>query len=232
MDWDERAERAHYVEAVLWSHKFNQQRGVPLTTWVSTFRDGMPCTLDGDDNCGSFNWCCKVRFNDGVQWMVRFSVPGRVMNGDEKVKHEVATIRFVRRNTTIPVPSVRAWGLAADNPLGLGPFIIADFIEGESLGAILKDSASGVLRSDISHDDLDTIYRQIANIILELSRFNFPRIGSMSEMSDGSVTIDSRPVTLRAHEIASHGGVDVNCMLILFSLASLILITYFQVLPL
>lgn len=103
MDWDERVERAHYVEAGLWSYKFNQCRGVPLTTWVSTFRGGMSCTLDGD-SCGSFNWCCKVRFDDGVQWMVRFSVPGRVVNGDEKVKHEVATMRLIRRNTTFLSP--------------------------------------------------------------------------------------------------------------------------------
>jgi hypothetical protein len=143
--------------------------------------------------------------------MVRFSVPERVVNGDEKVKHEVAIMRLIRRNTTIPAPSVIAWGLAADNPLGLGLFIIADFIEGESLGAILKEPESEILRSDLSDDDLDTIYRQIANIILELSKLNFPRIGSLSEMGDGSVTIDSRPVTLRAHEIVSHGGVDVNC---------------------
>ncbi|KAH6716202.1 hypothetical protein BKA61DRAFT_631645 [Leptodontidium sp. MPI-SDFR-AT-0119] len=190
MDWDERVERAHYVEAGLWSYKFNQCRGVPLTTWVSTFRGGMSCTLDGD-SCGSFNWCCKVRFDDGVQWMVRFSVPGRVVNGDEKVKHEVATMRLI------------PWGVAADNPLGLGPFIIADFIEGESLVAILKEPESEILRSDLSDDDLDTIYRQIANIMLQLSKLNFPRIGSFSEMGDGSVTIDSRPVTLRAHEIVS-----------------------------
>lgn len=110
--------------------------------------------------------------------------------------------------------------MAADNPLGLGPFIIADFIEGESLVAILKEPESEILRSDLSDDDLDTIYRQIANIMLQLSKLNFPRIGSFSEMGDGSVTIDSRPVTLRAHEIVSHAGVDV-----LFSLASLILVS-------
>jgi hypothetical protein len=156
--------------------------------------------------------------------MVRFSVPGRVVNGDEKVKREVATMRLIRRNTTVPVPSIIAWGLAAENPLELGPFIIADFIEGESLGDLLKDPESEILRSDLSDNDLDTIYRQIANIMLELSKLNFPRIGSLSEMSDGSVTIDSRPVTLRAHEIVSHGGVDVSCMLSFILLASWILI--------
>jgi hypothetical protein len=95
------------------------------------------------------------------------------------------------------------------------PFIIANFIEGESLGALLKDlPESQMLRSDVADEDLDTIYRQIANFLLDLSKLNFPRIGSLSETSDSShgVMIDSRPVTLRAHEILSHGGVDVNCM--------------------
>ncbi|KAE8399978.1 hypothetical protein BDV37DRAFT_258992 [Aspergillus pseudonomiae] len=62
--------------------------------------------------------------------MVRFAVPGRVMNGDEKICHEAATMQFIKDKTNIPVPSIIAWGLSDENPLGLGAFIIMEFIEG------------------------------------------------------------------------------------------------------
>lgn len=45
---------------------------------------------------------------------------------------EVAVINLIRRETTIPVPKIVAWGVAAQNPLGLGPFIIMEFIQDRS----------------------------------------------------------------------------------------------------
>lgn len=80
-------------------------------------------------------------FNDSKAWMVRFPRVGRVCDKytDEKVGMEVAALSLIRNNTAIPVPRVQAWGLAASNPLGLGPFIIMDFIEGVSLSDLLQD---------------------------------------------------------------------------------------------
>lgn len=33
------------------------------------------------------------------------------------------------RKTTIRIPEIYAWGLARDNPLGLGPFMLMNYIE-------------------------------------------------------------------------------------------------------
>ena len=41
-------------------------------------------------------------------------------------------------NTNIPVPKIRKWGLAATKPLGLGPNIVMDIVEGVSAEKILK----------------------------------------------------------------------------------------------
>lgn len=54
---------------------------------------------------------------------------GVVAFPDEKVLNEVATMRYVAANTTIPVPRIHDYGTAAENPTGLGPFIIMDYIE-------------------------------------------------------------------------------------------------------
>lgn len=69
--------------------------------------------------------------------MVRFPRGGKVKNSDEKVEIEVATMNIVRLHTDIPVPEVTAWGVASDNELGIGPFIMTTFVEGASLGDIL-----------------------------------------------------------------------------------------------
>jgi len=225
MDWDERAEIENRAASFIWMDQFMKCRGERLTSWVSTFhKDNLPCRLANDkvsdDLRGSFNWTCKVLFTDGEQWMVRFPRGGKVKNADEKVEIEVATMNILYQQTDIPIPEVKAWGLAADNKLGLGPFIITSFIKGVSLGDILQDPESPdarLIRGDISKGDIETIYRQIAHFMLQLSKLNFSKIGSLSResrKSDGShaATIHSRPMTWKAHEILNVGGVDVFCM--------------------
>lgn len=80
----------------------------------------------------------------------------------EKVAMEVTALNLIRDRTTIPVPKVRAWGPAASNPLGLGPFIMMDFIDGVSLNHLLRDPNAErprrVMREDISESDIETLY--------------------------------------------------------------------------
>jgi hypothetical protein len=112
MDWDDCAESHHNAESIAWFGRFSEVRGPRMAAWVSTFRNEL--------SCGSFNWTCKVRFEDCLQWMVRFAVPGKVMNGDEKVRREVATMQFIRLETSIPIPFVIASGMSQDNPIRIG----------------------------------------------------------------------------------------------------------------
>ncbi|KAF2279663.1 uncharacterized protein EI97DRAFT_482361 [Westerdykella ornata] len=118
------------------------------------------------------------------------------MDGDEKLRREVAVMRLVRENTSIPVPEVHAWGLSNENSLGLGPFIIMDFVQGESLHRLWRQTDEAVLRSDISEGDLRTVYRQVAGFYLELSKLEFPH----------SIHTDLGPLTLKMQEIEAHGA--------------------------
>jgi hypothetical protein len=126
MDWDERVELAHETLCEEWMGKFRKLRDC-IPGWISSFRNGHPCRVL-NNHCGSFNWSCSLRFDDSVEWLVRFAVPGRVMDGDEKIIREVATMQLIKERTNIPVPTVHAWGQSKDNILGLGPFIVMDFI--------------------------------------------------------------------------------------------------------
>ncbi|KAH9873133.1 hypothetical protein J1614_005531 [Plenodomus biglobosus] len=82
---------------------------------------------------------------------------GRWMDEDAKVAREVAIMYYVKSYTTIPVPTIHHWGLSKDNPLGLGAFIIIDFIAGMSLRDIVTDETdpdSKILRSDVPDEEL------------------------------------------------------------------------------
>lgn len=217
MDWDERVQSTH---AQLWDEWFQRLRGttgLELTTWISGFRNCPGNFIDS--SFGSFNYCCRVNFSDGVDWMVRFTMPGRVMDGDAKVTHEVSAMRLIKDKTNIPVPNIHAWGTAEDNPLGLGPFIIMDYIEGVPLDHIWGDSPTPqdglTLSHSISDREFRIIYRQIAGFLLDLAKLDFPRIGSFGTQSDGSTSVNSSPLTLKIQEIEAHGGIRVrgkNCV--------------------
>ncbi|KAK3365064.1 hypothetical protein B0T24DRAFT_652230 [Lasiosphaeria ovina] len=109
---------------------------------------------------------------------------------------EVKALSFIREGTSIPVPNVQAWGPAASNPLGLGPFIIRDFIDGVSLSDILEEPnaerPTRLMREDISNDDIEAVYRQLANFLLQLFELDIDRIGSLPSDRTGSNLSTSR----------------------------------------
>jgi len=160
-------------------------------------------------------------FDDNTAWMVRFPRGGKIHDkyADEKVTMEVRALRLIRKRTTIPVPDIWAWGSAASNLLDLGPFIIMDFINGVSLSDLLEDPKAErltrLMREDISDDDIEIIYRQFANFLLQLFKLDFNRIGSLPSPEDEAKTENftpNRPLTFKAHSILQGGGVDASGM--------------------
>lgn len=147
--------------------------------------------------------------------MVRFPRLGMVCEDytDEKVAMEVSALNLIRSTTAIPVPRVRAWGPAASNTLGLGPFIMMDFINGVSLSSLVQDPnaerPSRVMREDISDSDIEVIYRQLANFLLQLFKLDFDQIGSLpSPQTEYPSPTPPRPLTIQAQTILQDGGVD------------------------
>jgi aminoglycoside phosphotransferase (APT) family kinase protein len=134
---------------------------------------------------------------------------------EEKIRYEVATMRFVAANTSIPVPKVYHYGTAAENPSGLGPFIIMEYIDHhqnmsrELLDPLRPAHEPPVLNPDIKKDKLEYLYSQMANILLQLSSLKFPRIGSLVEgnkQETSSVFVRGRPITTNLNDILIHTG--------------------------
>jgi len=88
-----------------------------------------------------------------------------------------------------------------------------DFMNGVSLSEILKDPnaepPTRLMRGDISDSDIEFIYRQLANFLLQLFQLDFDRIGSLpSPEAEAPSPLSIRPLTFKVHAILQNGGVD------------------------
>ena len=90
---------------------------------------------------GSFNLSICIRFSDGgPNAIIRFPKPGHtgIALIDEKVTNEVQFKKYLRKNTTIPLPRMISWGLTEESPQQLEPFIVMDYADVTWLSTILK----------------------------------------------------------------------------------------------
>lgn len=190
------------------------QKRQQLLEWVSTIHpQKLACQIEGNFFHGSYNLGQKVTFSDGTKWLIRFPLFGHVSPRymDEKVAMEVEAMKFISEKTAIPIPEIKHWGPAAENPLGLGPFIIMDFIEGISLDGLLSNPDAKqhfrLIREDVSDDTIEVLYRQFANILLQLFQLDFNRIGSLPMLKTG-FHVPIRPLTFKVHDIQQTGGAN------------------------
>ncbi|CAG9994498.1 unnamed protein product [Clonostachys byssicola] len=159
---------------------------------------------------GSLNISFRFKFSDGgPDTIIRFPSPGPTATfiRDEKVANEVQAMEYLRQNTTIPLPRVYSWGLTAESPQQFGPFIIMDYVEGTLLSTVLqqpteRDQQDLVLNPSIDNSQLDTIYRQIADYLLQLSRLTFTHIGAISRDGD-TWSVTKGPLTHNMNELAA-----------------------------
>lgn len=138
---------------------------------------------------------------------------------DEKVLYEVATIRYVAAHTTIPMPHIYHYRTAAENPTGLGPFIIMDYIEHhQNMSRALLNPARPIeahpeLDPNITEEKLELLYGQMANILLQLSKLKFLRIGSLLENNDKtSASVGGRPLIANMNDIAMHTSAPASIL--------------------
>lgn len=148
---------------------------------------------------GGYNINWQVEFKDGVSVMVHVPIPGACAFPEEKIRAEVAVMKLVRANTTIPVPEVYHWGDAAENPAKTGPFIIMEYIPHKQslLDEISSKDEDGSwrLKKDLPEEILLKAYRSMANILLQLSQIKADCIGSPNLKTKIQDTVDDTPTT-------------------------------------
>jgi aminoglycoside phosphotransferase (APT) family kinase protein len=88
-----------------------------------------------------------------------------------KTASEVATLQFVQKNTSIPVPRVNAYDTSADNELGF-EWILMTKVPGVALKS-LWDSPALIWEERVQ------IAKTLAGYMKQLTRFEFPLMGSL-----------------------------------------------------
>ncbi|KAI1937653.1 hypothetical protein LOZ66_003933 [Ophidiomyces ophidiicola] len=146
---------------------------------------------------GLFNLICPLRGHEIISLLLE--APSIAvfasMFRDEKTRNEVAVMQYIKKNTKIPVPRIISHGMSHENPSGLGPFIIMEWVDGKNMSEILCGSSSEdseergrELNPEIDVSLLKVLYGRMADILLELWDNDFDAIGGLHMETTGSST--------------------------------------------
>ncbi|KAG8407868.1 hypothetical protein J3458_020179 [Metarhizium acridum] len=203
-------EESDRVERV-WRHSlFEEATMRAIGQFIAKHRQGVPTELC-EPRAGGFNALFRMKFLDGGSAVIRFTKPGSTMFPEEKIKNEVATMRFIQYHATIPVPFVHHWGTQDESPLNIGPFIIMEYVnhEMDMVDALNTPSLScddrPILNPNVDEATLKMLYNQVAKILLQLSALEFPLIGALEETEKWSWEVTRRPLSLPMNELVRVG---------------------------
>jgi len=135
-----------------------------------------PCKVNRSKcTYGGVNILFELEFDD-LFWIARIRRPDESYPADGTdliLESEVATMRFLRDNTSIPVPAVYSFDsrFGASNDVGM-PYILMEAMSGKRL--------YGGGRADFIPDPYKPkVYRQIVDFILQLYNLPFDEIGML-----------------------------------------------------
>ncbi|EFR00662.1 hypothetical protein MGYG_03669 [Nannizzia gypsea CBS 118893] len=155
-------------------------------------RGGIYCFLSKEHTFGSTSYFRQITFEDGKKWVVRIRFPApTVGNEDANVKMCYESMKFLKEQTTVPVPEAHYCDASPTNAVG-APYILMDYIHGtpaDDLRATLRygENVFGTTRQNID------FRRQLAKIQVELASKKFDRIGRPSPDGNGGYHVVSTP---------------------------------------
>ena len=121
---------------------------------------------------GSFHEIRILEFADGWSCIGRFT--RNPLESLDILESEVATLTYVRKNTTIPVPEVYHVNYDAANPVG-ARFVLMERMKGVNLYTIWDK---------LSTEQKLAVMDQIADVLAQLSSLKFDKIGSIKLNND------------------------------------------------
>jgi hypothetical protein len=154
---------------------------VKLGLHGSSLRHGTDCVVSERYTHGTENIVRELVFNDGVVWIARLSL--KKLN-PKIIESEVATMRYVKANTSIPIPEVYSYESSGNNDLGC-QYIIMEAVYGRA-----HCHSESSLLLNVPEKEMSKVCMQLADYVLQLNQLRFPRIGSLYfDESDSSIQI-------------------------------------------
>ncbi|UJO21547.1 uncharacterized protein CLAFUR5_09298 [Fulvia fulva] len=156
-----------------------------LLVIASRLRDGTSCKLSGKYSCGHFNVVRKLEFSDGVDWIARVRLPllegmseeREALGAEKSMEVEIATMKYLKKRTSIPVPEVYSHSLSAESEVG-APFMLMSYIHG-STAAELRDAKGCEWPLMGTSEQTERFWQRMAEIQVELASCHFSSIGSL-----------------------------------------------------
>ncbi|KAM3468169.1 hypothetical protein MY5147_008198 [Beauveria neobassiana] len=148
-----------------------------------------PCMaqIEGPPLLGSFNKVVIVKFDDDLKWAFRTPRPDGAGKGlpavllCELMRSEVATLDYLARYSSIPVPRVIHHSCTDVNSIGV-PYILMTVAPGVPFAEHL--SRVRLVGGQNPSDAAAQILRQLGKISFDLSNLRFDKIGSLWKKDD------------------------------------------------
>ena len=86
---------------------------------------------------------------------------------------DVATLRYIRQHSSIPVPDVKAFNFNSENPLK-DPYVVQSRIAGTNLRAAINN--------ELSHEQWCSVARQVGQLMLQFQEMKNPVPGHIEEI--------------------------------------------------
>ncbi|CAI6094724.1 unnamed protein product [Clonostachys chloroleuca] len=164
---------------VLTIANFQYLQGVALRARQSGAEPCSPdvcCTIDPERfTYGSHHVVIEVAFSDQVYWLARIrhspiddaQSEGQAMD----MLSEIATMKTLKSQTTIPVPCVFAFSTSSRNEFGF-PYTLMEALPGRTLGGVLAKNILPKFRPKVAS--------QFAEILFQLENISFDTLGRIS----------------------------------------------------
>ncbi|KAM4058385.1 phosphotransferase enzyme family protein [Hirsutella rhossiliensis] len=151
---------------------------------------------------GALNWAILLKFDDGVEWVFRSPRTRYAVVGDTAacrlLASEAATLKYIRKHTSIPVPEVFHYCVTDQNDIGI-PYILMSKAAGNPLATYdwqtynherpKPASPTDPVRA-MTRDEKGKIMRQLGNYACQLFQLRFATIGSLFEQDGEDYNIE------------------------------------------
>ncbi|KAK3900816.1 hypothetical protein C8A05DRAFT_45411 [Staphylotrichum tortipilum] len=126
----------------------------------------------------------RINFDDGVSCVIWLRLPdddvfggSEALTGAMATEIEIASMKFFRSKTSIPVPKLLDCSTATDNPVG-APYMLVEYIYG-TVASELREARSCPLQMSGTSEQDRRFREQMAQIQATVATFQFSKIGSL-----------------------------------------------------
>ncbi|KAI0398956.1 hypothetical protein F4802DRAFT_611243 [Xylaria palmicola] len=156
-----------------------------LASISSSLRNGIPCEFGEKFSIGNYNMVRRIVFTDGISWVARVRMPPlkaasgalEVLDVAGTLQVEIASMKFLKAKTSLPVPEVHSYSVDPTNDVG-APYILMDYING-TVATELRQAKKCEIGLFGTSDQDRKFRKQMAGIQVTLSSFKFDQIGSL-----------------------------------------------------